>query len=170
MGEVIKTINGITVVKTLTPLFFMLRITSFKTAYPWGPCKLSRICKKVHMHLHNKCVVLTCILLIRGPRGQKIKLISAVSNSKISWISIVEPFYNCSLPLFYCKTFKKRETSNSKMHGLRTKKSENLGRCGRQNVLWPYLKIWEWEWIFGRSVVCAKMYQLEMNFLLKTSK
>ena len=67
MGEVIKTINGITVVKTLTPLFFMLRITSFKTAYPWGPCKLSRICKKVHMHLHNKCVVLTCILLIRGP-------------------------------------------------------------------------------------------------------
>ena len=34
MGEVIKTINGITVVKTLTPLFFMLRITSFKTAYP----------------------------------------------------------------------------------------------------------------------------------------
>ena len=34
----------------------------------------------------------------------------------------------------------------------KSKKSENLGRCGRQNRLWPYLKIWEWEWIFGRAV------------------
>ena len=34
----------------------------------------------------------------------------------------------------------------------KSKKSENLGRCGRQNMLRPYLKIWEWEWIFGRSV------------------
>ena len=46
-----------------------------------------------------------------------------------------------------------------KFHGLRTpneginqKKSENLGRCGRQNMLWPYLKIWEWELIFGCAV------------------
>ena len=30
--------------------------------------------------------------------------------------------------------------------------SEKLGRCGRQNIFWPYLKIWEWEWIFGRAV------------------
>ena len=29
---------------------------------------------------------------------------------------------------------------------------ENLGQCGRQNMLWLYLKIWEWEWIFGRAV------------------
>ena len=29
---------------------------------------------------------------------------------------------------------------------------ENLGRCGRQNMLRPYLKIWDWEWIFGRAV------------------
>ena len=34
----------------------------------------------------------------------------------------------------------------------KSKKSENLGRCGRQNMLWPYLKIWEWELIFGRAV------------------
>ena len=34
----------------------------------------------------------------------------------------------------------------------KSKKSENLGRCGRQNMLQPYLKIWEWEWIFGRAV------------------
>ena len=30
--------------------------------------------------------------------------------------------------------------------------SEKLGRYGRQNMLPPYLKIWEWEWIFGRAV------------------
>ena len=27
-----------------------------------------------------------------------------------------------------------------------------MGRCGRQNMLPPYLKIWEWEGIFGRAV------------------
>ena len=27
-----------------------------------------------------------------------------------------------------------------------------LGRCGKQNMLWLYLKIWEWEWICGRAV------------------
>ena len=48
---------------------------------------------------------------------------------------------------------------NGIKHGLRTPNeginqeiSENLGRCGRQNMLPPYLKIWEWEWIFGRAV------------------
>ena len=30
--------------------------------------------------------------------------------------------------------------------------SEKLGRCGRQNMLRPYLRIWEWEWILGRAV------------------
>ena len=29
---------------------------------------------------------------------------------------------------------------------------ENLGRCGRQNMLRPYLKIWELELIFGHAV------------------
>ena len=27
-----------------------------------------------------------------------------------------------------------------------------LGRCGRQNMLQPYLKIWDSDWIFGRAV------------------
>ena len=27
----------------------------------------------------------------------------------------------------------------------KSKKSKNLGQCGRQNMLRPYLKIWEWE-------------------------
>ena len=34
----------------------------------------------------------------------------------------------------------------------KSKKSENLGRCGRQNMLRSYLKIWEWELIFVRAV------------------
>ena len=34
----------------------------------------------------------------------------------------------------------------------KSKISKSLGRCGRQNMLWPYLKIWDWDWIFGRAV------------------
>ena len=34
----------------------------------------------------------------------------------------------------------------------KSKKSENLDRCGRQNMLRPYLKIWDWDLIFGRAV------------------
>ena len=34
----------------------------------------------------------------------------------------------------------------------KSKKFENLGWCGRQNMLRQYLKIWEWEWIFGHEV------------------
>ena len=34
----------------------------------------------------------------------------------------------------------------------KSKISEKLGWCGRQNMLQPYLKIWEWEWIFDRAV------------------
>ena len=30
--------------------------------------------------------------------------------------------------------------------------SEKLGWCGSQNMLRPYLKIWDWDWIFGRAV------------------
>ena len=33
-----------------------------------------------------------------------------------------------------------------------SKKSEILGRCGRQNMLRPYLKIWDWDLIFGHAV------------------
>ena len=35
---------------------------------------------------------------------------------------------------------------------LKSKISEKLGQCGRQNMLPPYLKIWDWDWIFGRAV------------------
>ena len=46
--------------------------------------------------------------------------------------------------------FETRTTDTQWRH--KSKKSENLGRCGGQNMLWPYLKIWEWELIFGRAV------------------
>ena len=44
-----------------------------------------------------------------------------------------------------------------------SKKSENLGRCGRQNMLRPYLKIWEWEWIFRLDL--DLFFKLALNIL-----
>ena len=38
------------------------------------------------------------------------------------------------------------------MKALIKKKSEILGRYGRQNMLRPFLKIWDWDLIFGRAV------------------
>ena len=46
---------------------------------------------------------------------------------------------------------KNAQTTNTQWRH-KSKKYENLGRCGRQNMLRPYLKIWEWELIFGRAV------------------
>ena len=43
-------------------------------------------------------------------------------------------------------------------HGLRTPNQDinqrnlKIWADERQNMLWPYLKIWEWELIFGRAV------------------
>ena len=34
----------------------------------------------------------------------------------------------------------------------KSKIPEKLGRCGRQNMLGPCLKILDWDWIFGRAV------------------
>ena len=45
---------------------------------------------------------------------------------------------------------KARTTDTQWRH--KSKISEKLGRCGRQNMLPPYLKIWDWDWIFGRAV------------------
>ena len=48
---------------------------------------------------------------------------------------------------------------NCSGHGLRTtneginqRNLEKLGRCGRQNMLGPYLTIWDWDLIFGRAL------------------
>ena len=45
---------------------------------------------------------------------------------------------------------KPRTTDTQWRH--KSKISEKLGRCGRQNMLRPYLKTWDWELIFGRAV------------------
>ena len=45
---------------------------------------------------------------------------------------------------------KPRTTDTQWRH--KSKISEKLGRCGIQNMLRPYLKIWDWDWIFGRAV------------------
>ena len=46
--------------------------------------------------------------------------------------------------------FLSRTTDTEWRH--KSKKSENLGRCGRQNILRSYLKFWDWELIFGRAM------------------
>jgi hypothetical protein len=48
------------------------------------------------------------------------------------------------------KESKPRTTDTHWRH--KSKMSEKLGRCGRQNMLRPYLQIWDWDWIFGRAV------------------
>ena len=46
---------------------------------------------------------------------------------------------------------KSRTTDTQWRHN--SKKSEILGRCGRQNLLRSYLWIWDWDLIFGRAVM-----------------
>ena len=61
--------------------------------------------------------------------------------------------FSWTYPLHFANHYyrnKPRTTDTQWRH--KSKKSENLGRCGRQNMLRSYLKIWEWEWIFGRAV------------------
>ena len=54
------------------------------------------------------------------------------------------------LPAWKREYLSSRTTDTQWRH--KSKISEKLGRCGRQNMLSPYLKIWEWEWIFGCAV------------------
>ena len=65
-------------------------------------------------------------------------------------ISIVFCFVFVPILLYSSWCFQTRTTDTEWRH--KSKKSEILGRCSRQNMLWPYLKIWEWELFFGRAV------------------
>ena len=47
-------------------------------------------------------------------------------------------------------SMKPRTTDTQWRH--KSKMSEKLSRCGRQSMLWLYLKIWDWNWIFGHAV------------------
>ena len=58
----------------------------------------------------------------------------------------------------------------------KSKKSEKSGRCGRQNMLRQYLKIWDWDLIFGCAVKaisslgvrspCHSPYVIKNRFLV----
>ena len=60
---------------------------------------------------------------------------------------------------------KARTTDTQWRH--KSKISEKLGRCGRQNMLPPYLKIWEWEWIFGCAVKAISSLGVRSPWLTK---
>ena len=48
----------------------------------------------------------------------------------------------------------------------KSKISEKLGRCGRQNMLRPYLKIWDWDWIFGRAVKAISSLGVRSSWMM----
>jgi hypothetical protein len=68
---------------------------------------------------------------------------------------LCSPWASCKLVFkYYLNTLKllsKPWTTDTQWRH-KSKISENLAWCGRQNMLRPYLKIWQWEWIFGRAV------------------
>ena len=47
----------------------------------------------------------------------------------------------------------------------KSKISEKLGWCGRQNMLRPYLKIWDWDWIFGSAVKAVSFLDIRSPWL-----
>ena len=92
--------------------------------------------------------------------------ILSIMKSKFLWSRTFKPlqFHNkCCLPplhgfgiTLWCMDWVgPRATDTQWRH--KSKITEKLGRCGRQNMLPPYLKIWEWEWIFGHAVkaICS---------------
>ena len=62
----------------------------------------------------------------------------------------VKSFFKVKFPIGTFLSFWARTTDTQWRH--KSKISDKLGRCGRQNTLPPYLKIWDWDWIFGRAV------------------
>ena len=57
----------------------------------------------------------------------------------------------CKMCLFMEQIYQCTRTTDTQWRH-KSKVSEKLGRCGRQNMLCPYLKIWDWDWNFGRAV------------------
>ena len=102
-----------------------------------------------------------CVLafyIVYNRLQEKIKRLLLKKNSKITfcmralttttyiafiydWHAHLAPIQEYNIP---------RTTDTQWRH--KSKISEKLGRCGRQNMFWPYLKIWDWDWIFGRAV------------------
>ena len=72
--------------------------------------------------------------------------------------------------LFFCRRpwWIEPRTTDTQRH--KSKKSENLGRCGRQNMLWMYLKIWDWDWIFGCAVKAISLLGVLSPYIEQKSK
>ena len=49
----------------------------------------------------------------------------------------------CDEGFFFQEHPKSQTTDTQRRH--KSEKSEIFGQCGRQNMLWPYLKIWHWD-------------------------
>ena len=63
-----------------------------------------------------------------------------------------EPVSTLSLPTVRSLWGNSGMARCQEMSTLPAKISEKLGQWGRQNMLRPYLKIWDWDWIFGHVV------------------
>ena len=74
------------------------------------------------------------------------------ANSSEKWSKLFLMWRLCwvSNKLFSATPLESQTTYTQWRH--KSKISEKLGRCGRKNMLWPYLKIWDWDWIFDRAV------------------
>ena len=69
------------------------------------------------------------------------------------WVSVVRDPVNILQYTYFTSWWnvsKSRSTDTQWRH--KSIISEKLGWCGRQNMLRPYLKIWDWDWISGRAV------------------
>ena len=73
-----------------------------------------------------------------------------LSNKK--WFFLNQKDYLGSLSDLISGQIDSFETTDYGHSRHKSKISEKLGRCGRQNMLPPYLKIWDWDWIFGHAV------------------
>ena len=128
---------------------------------------LKFLCK---IHFNTQCFILSCLLNFFDPlenhglnswnltvcytdwrrNNLYVKMQTMEEKGKClavwgTWILYTTRTYGYKTPCMYPRTTDTQWRHKSKI-------SEKLGRSGRQNMLRPYLKIWEWEWIFGRAV------------------
>ena len=68
-----------------------------------------------------------------------------IKSYSVKWYTMLRSLFD-----FFQVWFWTRTTDTQWRH--KSKISEKLGWCGRQNMIRPFLKIWEWKWIFGRAV------------------
>ena len=66
------------------------------------------------------------------------------------FLLLIRSLIQMEIVLSFLSWYTSRTTDTQWRH--KSKISEKLGRCGRQNMLPPYLRIWDWDWIFGRAV------------------